>query len=85
MTRVYMQRTVPVWNHWRTPAAFVLTSILLGGLTANALLWSFGDPGGEPAGRSSFVALSWIVLIVVLAQQTQRRRDYFARYERTGV
>ena len=31
MALVYRQRTVPVWNTWRTPASFFFSAILLGG------------------------------------------------------
>jgi len=45
MGKVYMQRTVPVWNSWRTPLAFLASAVVLGGLLANVLLWTVGDLG----------------------------------------
>jgi DMSO reductase anchor subunit len=58
MARVYMQRSVPVWNHWRTPLGFLATAVFLGGSTANALLWSVGDLGVEQARQASLVTIA---------------------------
>ncbi len=80
MSKVYMQRTVPAWNHWRTPLAFAATAMLLGGLTGNAVFWSHAGDGGWIA-----PIVSWAALAVALADQLWRRRGYFARYERVGV
>jgi anaerobic dimethyl sulfoxide reductase subunit B (iron-sulfur subunit) len=35
MSQVYLLRAVPVWNSWRTPAAFFLSAITLGVLGVN--------------------------------------------------
>ena len=80
MARVYMQRTVPVWNRARTPLLFALTALLLGGLTANALLWTLADNQGVPV-----IALSWIALAAAVLDQLRRRRAFFARYQRLGL
>lgn len=36
MCRLYMLPTVPTWNHWTTPATFVLSAALLGSLAVGA-------------------------------------------------
>jgi len=58
MAQVYMQRTVPVWNHWRTPLTFAATAVYLGGLTANALLWSVEGLGGEQTRLACLVVMA---------------------------
>jgi formate dehydrogenase iron-sulfur subunit len=35
MSQVYRLRAVPVWNTWRTPAAFILSTAVLGSLGVN--------------------------------------------------
>ena len=35
MSQVYLLRAVPIWNSWRTPAAFFLSAITLGVLGVN--------------------------------------------------
>ena len=37
MSRLYMLRTVPAWNNWRTPLAFLMTTLLLG--IVSFVLW----------------------------------------------
>jgi len=62
MARVYMQRTVPVWNHWRTPLAFTATAVLLGGLLANAVLWSAGGLSLDQTRKASLLILAICVI-----------------------
>jgi anaerobic dimethyl sulfoxide reductase subunit B (iron-sulfur subunit) len=62
MARVYMQRTVPVWNHWRTPLAFTATAVLLGGLVANVVLWSTESLSFEQARMASLLILTVCVV-----------------------
>jgi anaerobic dimethyl sulfoxide reductase subunit B (iron-sulfur subunit) len=82
MAGVYRQRTVPVWNSWRTPVEFLRSAVML------------GVPGGlcvlVLAGSLDTVHIMLKVIIVVLfllevAVQLQRRRQYYDRYERLGV
>ncbi len=46
MARVYMLRSIPVWNSWVTPTSFFVTTFLLGGL--GFALVTFTDPGISP-------------------------------------
>ena len=82
MADVYLQRTVPVWNTWRTPLAFFTTAIVLGALGGLTLLIGLGrvDTGW-------FLGNVWIVGLFVIAvgQQLRRRRAYYSGYERIGV
>jgi anaerobic dimethyl sulfoxide reductase subunit B (iron-sulfur subunit) len=57
MARVYMQRTVPVWNNWRTPLAFTATAVLMGGLVANVVLWTLGSLSFEQTRTASLAIL----------------------------
>ena len=81
MAKVYMQRTVPVWNHWRTPLNFAVTAVLLGGLAVNVVFCSGGDIGVE----STRLTMSWFALGLALFHQLMRRREYYSRYERLGI
>jgi anaerobic dimethyl sulfoxide reductase subunit B (iron-sulfur subunit) len=58
MARVYMQRTVPLWNHWRTPLAFIATAVLMGGLVANVVLWTTGSLSFEQTRAASLLVLT---------------------------
>lgn len=77
MTRVYMQRTVPVWDRWHTPAGFVFSALLLGGIVAVMVTWGRSTP---PA-----LVVCFIALLMAGAQQVDARRQFYARYERLGV
>jgi anaerobic dimethyl sulfoxide reductase subunit C (anchor subunit) len=42
ISRLYMLRTVPAWNHLGTPASFFTTAFLLGGVTNTAVfIWEY--------------------------------------------
>jgi DMSO reductase anchor subunit len=58
IARVYMQRTVPVWNHWRTPSAFTATAVLMGGLVTNVVLWTMGSLSFERTRAASLLVLT---------------------------
>jgi anaerobic dimethyl sulfoxide reductase subunit C (anchor subunit) len=46
ISRLYMLRTVPAWNHLGTPASFFTTAFLLGGVTNAALVtWEYHQVG----------------------------------------
>ena len=81
MASVYRQRTVPVWNRWRTPYAFFSSAVLLGGLTGLAIVVGMDWPAIDPW-RGGLVALLLLVEIIV---QLRQRRLYYSRYERLGV
>jgi anaerobic dimethyl sulfoxide reductase subunit C (anchor subunit) len=38
MLRIYLLRTVPAWNNWTTPAAFGISTLLLGGMSMCAAM-----------------------------------------------
>jgi len=77
IARVYMQRTVPVWDRWHTPLGFGQTALRLGG--SLALLAGFWRSG----------PLVWVLILLALAvatvQQVQARRQFYGRYERLGI
>lgn len=81
MARVYRQRTVPVWNTWRTTWSFFRSAILLGGLTGAALVTVLDWPIAHPLQAILIGAL--LVLEAVL--QIRQRRLHYERYERVGV
>ncbi len=72
MAGVYLQRTVPVWNTWRTPLAFFTTALVLGVL-------------GGLAVDAPVAGLVWAALVLALVHQLRRRRIHYSRYERLGV
>ncbi|MBN2148954.1 MAG: dimethyl sulfoxide reductase anchor subunit [Anaerolineales bacterium] len=67
MARVYMLRTVPVWNSWRTPLAFTLTTLLLGALLVGSALAL--DPLLPAAlSQPALGAVAWVVLVLLSVQ-----------------
>ena len=74
MARVYMLRTVPVWNRAKTPLTFLVTGLLLGGLLTLALL-----------SRQEYVTAAWSAWAVVLVVAVLTRGRFFASYRRRGV
>jgi len=62
MAGVYMQRTVPIWNHWRTPLTFAATAVVLGGLAANVCLWSMHGLNTGQVRAASLIVMSVCVL-----------------------
>jgi len=72
MSRLYMLRTVPVWNTGRTPLAFFITTLLLG-MTAYGffsaasctIAYKNGSDCLPLAGRWALVGSSIIILLVV--------------------
>jgi anaerobic dimethyl sulfoxide reductase subunit C (anchor subunit) len=49
MSRVYMLRTVPIWNNLFTPVSFFLSALILGPLSLG-LVFTICTPGWLPAG-----------------------------------
>jgi anaerobic dimethyl sulfoxide reductase subunit C (anchor subunit) len=62
MSWAYRLRTVPAWDSWATPAAFLVTALLLGGLAAGALV-AVGRGGGLPAAQLQGLAAGTIALL----------------------
>lgn len=65
MSRVYMMKAVPVWDHAYTPASFFLTAFMLGGLAAAAFFGSW--PAPPPLLRSLLVCCLALVAAGFLA------------------
>jgi anaerobic dimethyl sulfoxide reductase subunit C (anchor subunit) len=75
MSRVYLLRTVPPWDTWLTPAAFMATTFLLGALALglafvvnhHLLLKTAAadDPRLEVQGRMLRLAVRWLAIIVL--------------------
>jgi anaerobic dimethyl sulfoxide reductase subunit B (iron-sulfur subunit) len=81
MAGVYLQRTVPVWNTWRTPLAFFTTAIVLGVLGGLAILIGLDRLAvAVPA-----VGLVWAAFVLALVHQLRRRRIFYSHYERLGI
>jgi anaerobic dimethyl sulfoxide reductase subunit B (iron-sulfur subunit) len=81
IARVYMQRTVPVWNHWRTPLDFTATAVLMGGWVTNVVLWTMGSLSFE---RARAAALLVVTVCVVAAGVVWVVRDMQQRTSRPG-
>ncbi len=62
MSRVYMLKSVPAWDHGHTPVSFFLTTALLGGLAAAALSGAI-----RPSGVSALKPLLAACLVLVAA------------------
>jgi len=78
IARVYMIRTVPAWNTWATPAAFLCTTLLLGAAT-------FAITVILTAGRTD-PRLKWIVLAIAVAAALELivARLHLRRLDREG-
>lgn len=64
MTRAYRLRTVPAWDTWTTPAAFLITACLLGGLGVGVALGDSSGVSSELLGAArQWIALGAIVLL----------------------
>lgn len=77
MARVYMLRTVPVWNRAKTPVSFLVTGLLLGGMLTLALLATLH--------RQEYVVVAWSAWAAVLVLELLDRGRFFASYRRSGV
>lgn len=77
MARVYMLRTVPVWNQAKTPLTFLVTGLLLGGMLTLALLATLS--------WRQYIVATWSALAVVLCLEVLGRGRFFASYWRRGV
>ena len=77
MARVYMLRTVPVWNRAKTPLTFLVTGLLLGGLLTLALLATLS--------RQEYVTVAWSAWAGVFVVAVLTRGRFFASYRRSGV
>lgn len=65
MMRVYMVRTVPVWNTLMTPFNFTATAVMLGGLLVNAGLWTLVWRGAVGIGETVATALSLGMILLL--------------------
>lgn len=65
MSRVYMMKAVPVWDHAYTPASFFLTAFMLGSLAAAAFFGSW--PEQPPLLRSLLICCLALVAAGFLA------------------
>jgi anaerobic dimethyl sulfoxide reductase subunit C (anchor subunit) len=64
MAKAYRLRTIPAWDMWATPATFLITALLLGGLGAGAMLGLGSSSGYEMLqAAQQWIALGAIVLL----------------------
>lgn len=67
MTRLYMLRTIPSWNTWMTPAAFGISTLLLGGLAAGVWLACNPVASGELL-RLPILGISLLAILLLSVQ-----------------
>lgn len=67
MTRLYMLRTLSSWNTWLTPTAFIISTLLLGGLGAGVWLALNPAARGELL-RLPMTGISLLALFLIAAQ-----------------
>ena len=67
MTRLYMLRTIPSWNTWMTPAAFGISTLLLGGLAAGIWLACNSVASGELL-RLPILGISLLAILLLSVQ-----------------
>lgn len=73
MARVYMLRTVPVWNKLKTPLVFLATGLALGGTLTVAVV----SPSGEKA--------YWWLWLGMLAWSIHHRSRFYGCHRRLGL
>jgi anaerobic dimethyl sulfoxide reductase subunit C (anchor subunit) len=83
MARVYMLRTVPVWNRPSTILSFLGTSLLLGGLLTTAMLGSLRAVTGQASAAASVIGwLAWLLVVVMAVLQ---RGGFYRSFRRVGI
>ncbi len=65
MSRVYMLRTVPIWNTVYTPVSFFLSGLILGPL-ALGIVFTMSQPGWLPPGVASNVVVLPMLTMMAL-------------------
>jgi anaerobic dimethyl sulfoxide reductase subunit B (iron-sulfur subunit) len=83
MARVYMLRTVPVWNKPSTMLSFLATSLVLGGLLTSAMLATVHALAGE--GSVVGPAIAWLVWLLVMVIAVLRRAGFYGSFRRVGI
>lgn len=64
MAKAYRLRTIPAWDTWATPATFLITALLLGGLGAGTMLGLISGSGYEMRqAAQQWIALGAMVLL----------------------
>lgn len=78
MAGAYRLRTIPAWNTWLTPASFLTTALLLGGLVVGVVLAI--DPNASPQ------LLRWISLgaLLLLGVEIAIGQRWITALEREG-
>ena len=75
MGGVYRQRTVPVWNQMRTPVAFLVSALALGGLGLNGVVWSITRLEADVTRSASIgILLLSVILVGVPWRMWQMRK-----------
>ena len=83
MARVYMLRTVPVWNRPSTILSFLGTSLLLGGLMTNAMLATVGAVAGQAS--VAYPVIGWMAWLLIVVIAVLRRAGFYGTYSRVGI
>jgi anaerobic dimethyl sulfoxide reductase subunit B (iron-sulfur subunit) len=83
MSRVYMLRTVPVWNRPSTILSFLGTSLLLGGLLTGALLSTVLAVTGQSSAVGPVIG--WLAWLLVVLIAVRRRAGFYGSYRRVGI
>ena len=83
MARVYMLRTVPVWNRPSTLLSFLGTSLLLGSLLTIALRTSLLAAAGQVSAFRPLVG--WLVWLAVVVIAVLRRAGFYSSFRRVGI
>lgn len=72
ISRLYMLRTVPAWNHWGTPATFFTTCLLLGVVITTAVWFALtllDDAYTSNFLMSRLVIISTILILLLISFQ----------------
>jgi anaerobic dimethyl sulfoxide reductase subunit B (iron-sulfur subunit) len=83
MARVYMLRTVPVWNRPSTIPSFLATSLVLGGVLTWAIVATVRALGGQVSATQP--AIGWSAWLLVVAIAVAHRGGFYRSFRRLGI
>ncbi len=83
MARVYMLRTVPVWNRPSTILSFLGTSLALGGVLTCAISVTVRAHAGQAS--ATWSVLGWLAWLLVVAIAVVLRGGFYSSFRRSGI
>jgi anaerobic dimethyl sulfoxide reductase subunit B (iron-sulfur subunit) len=83
MARVYMLRTVPVWNRPSTILSFLATSLVLGGVLTSAIVVTVRALEGQVS--ATLPVIGWLAWLLVATVAVAHRGRFYRSFRRLGI